>query len=82
MVIARADDLTAADPTAGHHHAPDGRPVVAAARSIDPRGTAEFTGGHHQRGFQPAGFLQVVQQDREGSIECRAASRGRNRPTC
>ena len=69
--VAGADDLAAADAAAGQGDAPDARPVVAAARRVEPRRAAELAGGDHQRRFQPAAPLEVVDQGREGLIEGR-----------
>ena len=49
VVVARADDLAAANASAGQGDGPDSRPVVAAARRVDPGRPAEFTRGDDER---------------------------------
>ena len=69
--IACAHDLAAADTAAGHGDAPDPGPVVAAAGCVDPRSAAELACGDHERGFQPAAAIEIVNQRRKGTIESR-----------
>ena len=67
--VAGADDLSAPNAAAGQDDAPDSRPVVAAARRVEPGRAAKFARGNHQRRFQSTTPLQIVDQGREGLIE-------------
>src|SRR5262249_59302133 len=70
-IIARAAHRSAADAPARECNGPDARPVVAAARGVDPRRAAEFAGGHDQRRIEASGTLEVVQEGGETPVEGR-----------
>ena len=82
MSIAGADNLPPTNATAGQDHAPNPRPVVAAARCIDPGRSAKFARGDHERGFQSTTPIQVIDQGRETHDRTLEESAGRNRPAC
>ena len=82
MGVAGADNLPSANAAARQNHAPDARPVVAAARRIEPWRAAKFTRSDHQCRFESTTPLQVIDQSRERAIECGKQLLVRNHSAC
>src|SRR5207244_7232647 len=62
VIGAAADELPAADAGAGHEHAHDVDPVVAAALGVELRGAAEFAHDEDEGAFQHAALVEVFKQ--------------------